>query len=140
MSAGSGGRPTSGKHASSPLGDWRAKASWTIGIALAPSSRWSYASMGRDFILFHKSEGLNDTWLIPVPQLMPFNVHHKSKWLAVHSIRGKLATLAFVSKASGFIECTGIFRLVKMLDGWAREDCKPVDDREPFPPTALSGL
>lgn len=54
---------------------------------------------------------------IPVPYLMQFWVYLKNKGLSVHSMRGKLAVLAFVSKASGFVDKTDDFQLWRMLEG-----------------------
>ncbi|KAL8194224.1 UNVERIFIED_CONTAM: hypothetical protein K2H54_005685 [Gekko kuhli] len=72
-----------------------------------------------------------------VSQLMPFCVSLRGKGLPVHSIGGKLSSLAYASKASGFEEKMGDFR---MPEGWSREGGKVIDTRQPLTPTVLMGL
>lgn len=53
---------------------------------------------------------------------------------------GKLATLAFASKAAGFAVQMNDFWLRKMLEGWSREVGIRKDVREPLSPLLLKGL
>lgn len=56
------------------------------------------------------------------------------------SIQGKLAALAFASKAAGFSDSTDYFHLRKMFKGWSRVLGAPRDTRVPSSPDILKGL
>lgn len=108
---------------------WRAEADKAIRLALAPSTRKSYACEGSQFHTFRRQEGLLKVWPIPVSQLMHFCVSLRGKGMSVGSIQGKLAALAFASKAMGFSDRMDNFCLRKMLEGWSRESGVPWDAR-----------
>lgn len=139
-SVGSRSRLTSSKYASRSLEDWRTEASWAMNMALAPSTRRSYDKAVYQFTVFHKHERLPDIWPILMMHLIQFCVTLKGKGLSVSSIRGKLAALAFASKAVSFVEPSGNFCIVKMFEGWALEDRKPWNSREPMSLVILTGL
>lgn len=75
-----------------------------------------------------------------VPHLMDFCVHLRGRGLTTNSIRDKLAAITFASKASGLVEHIGDLWVIKMIEGWAREEGKSEDNRESLSPVVLSGL
>lgn len=75
-----------------------------------------------------------------VDELTHYCVDLQSQGLAVKSICGHLATIAFASKAKGWVDHSGDFRLRKMLESWARESQTTHDDRQSISLQVLSGL
>lgn len=108
-----------------------------ISMALAHSTRKNYTKSGHQFNSFRWQSGLCESWPILVPQLMQFCVYLKDKGLSVGSIWGKLAVLAFASKAAGVPKATDDFQLRKMLEGWSRETGVHQDFRAPLSPAIL---
>lgn len=51
-----------------------------------------------------------------------------------------MSALAFASKALGYSECLGDFRVRRMLEGWRREEGLRRDPRQPLTPGILKGL
>lgn len=129
--------PGSQASAAGHVGDWRSEAERAIRLALALSTRKSYAQAGRQFNAFRCQCGLRESWSIPVSHLMKFCVFLKGKGLSVRSIRSKLAALAFASKASDF---TDNIHFWNMLEGWSRESGLRKNTREPLSPSLLKGL
>lgn len=75
-----------------------------------------------------------------VDQLIHYCVTIRSQRLAVQSIRGQLVVISFWLKSKGLLEYTGEFRIRKMVEGWNREFCSVVNDRQPTSSQMLSGL
>lgn len=119
---------------------WRVEAYRAIGLAIPPGSRKTYEKSVRLFEQFKKSGGYCLVWPIPVEHLLHYNVALREQRLGVKSIRGCFATLAFASKAMGYLVDTNDFRVRKMLEGWAREVGPKPDEHQPISPDILKGL
>lgn len=79
-------------------------------------------------------------WLIPVHHILHCRVFPKQKGLAVGSIKGRFSAVAFASKSLGYTECTGNFRVWRMLGGWRREESSCQDLHQALFPKVLKGL
>ncbi|XP_054850615.1 uncharacterized protein LOC129340074 [Eublepharis macularius] len=109
-------------------------------MAIAPSTRRAYERAVGMFQEFREGVGLKQVWPIPAVHLLQFCVAQRARGLAVKTIRGQLAALAFASKARGLPDSTGDFRIRKMLEGWSRESGVVRDLRQPISPAILRGL
>ncbi|XP_067323141.1 tyrosine recombinase XerC-like [Anolis sagrei] len=129
-----------GTHARPSLEGWSDEATLGMNLALAPSSRKSYARAVQEFLDFRKHYNLPEVMPVPYDQLTQFCVYHKRRGLAAQSIRSKLSALAYWFKAQGICDSTDDFRLQKILTGWARQRGHPKDDRQPLTPVILRGM
>lgn len=84
--------------------------------------------------------GVPEEWPIPVDVILRFAVHLKDTGLSVRTIRGRLAALAFYSRAGGFIDHTSDFRVRRVLEGWAREAPPLPDSRLPVSDVVLQRM
>ena len=75
---------------------------------------------------------MEQLWPIPVGYLEQFGFFLFQKGMAPSSIQGKMSALAFQAKDLGIADCTGDFRIHKMIEGWNKERIRTPDDRSHF--------
>ncbi|XP_053114245.1 uncharacterized protein LOC128328362 isoform X1 [Hemicordylus capensis] len=116
---------------------WDVEAFRAIQASIAPRTRVAYDKRVRAFLQFRAQVGLVHVWPVPPEQLMQYLVHLHAQGLAVSTMAGHLAALAFFGKARGLPDHSGDFRVRRMLEGWARETPVQPDRRRPVTPEAL---
>ena len=116
---GSGSQGSARSAPSRGLADWREEASRAIGMALALRTQVKYRAAGTEFAEFREQLRLDQKWPAPVEHIQQFIVALHRKGLAPGTIQCKLAALSFYAKANGFEDCSGDFRIRKMLEGWS---------------------
>ncbi|XP_070597474.1 uncharacterized protein [Erythrolamprus reginae] len=120
---------------------WRGEASRAISLSVAPGTLRAYQRAGKEFGEFRQGRGYQLSWPVPVEHLAEFCVQVRQRGLSVRTIRSRLAGLAFLSKAGGFADLSGDFRIRKMLEGWLREQAgAPGDTRQPLTVEQLSSI
>ncbi|XP_067326779.1 integrase/recombinase xerD homolog [Anolis sagrei] len=133
-------RPLPGTHARPSLAGWDDELIRGMAMALAPNSRKAYLRTVREFIDFRNYYNLPNTTPVPYEHVAQFCIYSKRRGLTPHSIRTKLAALAYWFKAQGLPDHTNDFRLHKLMAGWSRQYGRPTDDRQPMTPDILKGL
>ena len=82
---------------------WTIEANRAISLAIAPSTRSSYAASCEEFCTICKCKGMGMPWPITVDHLQQFAVRLHLKGLAPHTIQGRMSALAFYAKAMGHV-------------------------------------
>lgn len=131
-SAGPGYQPMASPSATRGFEPWWIEASWSISLAIAPSTRKEYEQSVQQFEEFWQKHGYQSSWPLPVKQLMHYGIILKQKGLAMGLIRSTFFEVAFNSKALGHPENTEDFWVHKMMEGWVREVGIPWDSDRPL--------
>ena len=118
----------------------RIEANRAISLAIAPSTRRSYAAACEEFFNFCNNEGLGKPCPMMVHHWQHFGVYVHHKGLSSRTIQGKMSALAFYTKAQGCPDPASDFWIRKMIEGWNKERGHQEDRRTPMPPKILAEL
>ncbi|XP_053133933.1 uncharacterized protein LOC128337189 [Hemicordylus capensis] len=137
LAAGSRRFPKAREDACWVMEPWSVEALRAIEASIAPRTRVAYGRRVEAFQHFRSQAGIGQAWPAPPEHLMRYLVHLRAGGLAVSTMSGHLAALAFYAKARGLPDHSGNFRVWHMLEGWARKSPAQPDQHRPITPDAL---